>query len=376
MNRKPNHVFVWPLGTRIVHWLFALSFTLAFVSSCYENALHSHVAFGFIFLIMIVYRIIWGFVGPRYATFNTFKLHLPDLKHYFVEKIQNRWRKIPAGHNPASSWYTVWALFMGTIIVVSGLFLYGIQEAKGVLSYLNDTHTEFIGLLTAIHRYASYIFVGWVLIHITGVLIEQFWHRTGMVFAMVTGYKRTDGEDTEVSRRLTFFAFFMIFLAVGTYFFIISSNYNFLTTQKFTNVYYTQEHPVFERECSECHNLYPPFLLPEKSWKRLMGRLDNHFGEEITDANISKSEQASILAFLMENSADKSTREVSVKVMDSLGTRAPKAFTKTPYWRETHKAIPRSVYKEKRIKDKSNCVACHKGFEEGNLDDMNIRRNY
>ena len=376
MNKKTDKVYVWPLGTRIVHWMFALSFTTAFITSFYEEALHSHVALGFIFLTMIVYRIIWGIVGPRYATFNTFKLSLPELKHYFVEKVQNRWRKIPAGHNPASSWFTIWALVMGTIIVISGLLLYGIQEAKGVLSYLNDDYTAYMGLLDMVHKWASYIFVAWVLVHISGVMVEQFWHKTNMVFAMITGYKRTDGEDTEVSKRLTFFAFFMIFLAIGTYFFIISSNYNFLTTQKYKNIIYEEEHPLFERECGECHNLYPPFLLPSKSWKRVMGKLDNHFGEEITEANITKSEQASILEFLTQNAAETSTREVSVKVMNSLGERRPKAFTKTPYWRETHKNIPLSVYKTKEVKDKSNCVACHKDFEEGNLDDMNIKQGY
>ncbi len=159
MNRKPDKVYVWGLSSRIIHWMFALSFTFAFITSFHEEALHSHIALGFIFLIMIVYRIIWGFIGPRYATFNTFKLRPSQLKHYFVEKIQNRWRTIPAGHNPASSWFTVWALGMGTIIVISGLLLYGIQEAKGVLSYLNDDYTSYIGLLDIVHRYASYIFV-------------------------------------------------------------------------------------------------------------------------------------------------------------------------------------------------------------------------
>lgn len=376
MNKKSDKVYVWPLGTRIIHWMFAISFTTAFITSFYEEALHSHVALGFIFLIIIIHRVIWGFVGPRYATFNTFKLSLPELKQYFVEKVENRWRKIPAGHNPASSWFTIWALGMGSVIVTSGLLLYGIQEAKGVLSYLNDEYTAYMGLLNAVHKYTSYLFVAWVLIHITGVLIEQFWHKTNMVFAMITGYKGTDGEDTEVSGKLTFFAFLMIFLAIGTYFFIISSNYNFLTTQKYTNINYEEEHPVFEQECSECHNLYPPFLLPAQSWKRVMGKLDNHFGEEITDANISKAQQASILKFLTQNAAETSTREVSVKTMNSLGDRRPKAITKTPYWRETHKNIPRAVFKSKKIKDKSNCIACHKGFEEGNLDDMNIRQSY
>ncbi len=372
MNKKPGYVFVWPIGTRIIHWMMAFSFTAAFVTSFYAYLLHSHVALGFIFLTIIIYRVIWGIIGPKYATFNTFKLSLPQLKEYFVLKVTNRWRKIPAGHNPASSWFTVWALMVGTVIVISGLLLYGVQEGKGLFMHLNDDYSHYMGMLDGIHRYASYLFLVWVIIHIAGVMVEQFWHKTGMVFAMINGYKKTDGEDTSVKPILNFFAYSMILVAIASYFFIISSNYNFLTMRKFTPIDYATEHPVFFKECGDCHKIYPPFLLPEKSWKRVMDDLDNHFGVKITDANISMSKQASIREFLYQNSAEHSTREAAVKIMDSLGERRPKAITKTPYWRVTHSHIPRSAYRDKKIKDKSNCAACHKDFESGVLDDMEI----
>ncbi len=185
--------------------------------------LHDHVALGFIFGIMIIYRIIWGFIGPKYARFKHFMLSPKDFIFYFKEKIQNRWREIPPGHNPASSWYTIWAMIMGSVIVISGLLLYGTQEGKGVLSFLNDNYTQYIGILDIVHRYSAYIFVTWVVIHITGVLIEQFWHRTHMVFAMITGYKRTVGEDTEVSKAKKFFSITFIIMGVLTYLFIVSS---------------------------------------------------------------------------------------------------------------------------------------------------------
>ncbi len=380
MNRKENKVYVWNLSARIIHWMIALSFTSAFITSFYENRLHDHVALGFIFGIMIIYRIIWGFIGPKYAQFKHFMLKPSDFIFYFKEKIQNRWRKIPAGHNPASSWYTIWAMIMGMIIVISGLLLYGIQEAKGVLSYLNDTHTQYIGIFQIIHQYAAYIFVTWVVIHITGVLIEQFWHKTHMVFAMITGYKRTEGEDTTVSKALLIFSISFIVMGVLTYLFIVSSNYNFLTTQKFSNINYEEVNSVYYNECGgatgKCHKTYPPYILPQKSWKRIISSLDNHRGIKITEANISKSQQDSILKFLLANSAENSTREASIKMMKTLGKRRPKAITKTPYWRETHKNIPKTVFKSKEVKDKSNCFACHKDFEYGNLDDMNIKRSY
>lgn len=376
MNKKEDKVYVWNLSARIIHWMIAISFTAAFITSFYENMLDSHVALGFIFGMMILYRIVWGFIGPKYAQFKHFMLKPSDFIFYFKEKIQNRWRKIPAGHNPASSWYTVWALFMGTVIVVTGLLLLGIQEARGFLNFLNEDYAPYIGILDIIHRYASYIFVAWVCIHITGVLIEQFWHKTHMVFAMVTGYKRTEGEDTRVSKPLMFFSFSVIIIAVLTYLFIVSSDYNFLTTKKYSNIYYEELHPTFYEKCGDCHKIYPPHILPEKSWIKIMKSLDNHRGEKITDENITKEQQQDILEFLVENAAETSKREVSVKMMNSLGERRPKTITKTPYWRETHKHIPRSVYKSKEVEDKSNCFKCHKHFEHGNLDDINIKRNY
>jgi len=380
MKKKKGRVYVWNLSARIIHWMIAISFTTAFITSFYENKLHEHVALGFIFGIMIIYRIIWGFIGPQYAQFKHFMLKPTDFILYFKEKVQNRWRKIPAGHNPASSWFTVWVMIMGIILVVSGLLLYGIQEAKGVLAYLNDTNTEYIGILDNIHLCAAYIFVIWVVIHITGVLIEQFWHKTHMVFAMITGYKKTNGKNTTVSQPLLFFSLSFIIMGILTYLFIVSSNYNFLTTQKFIDLEYEEIHPAYFNSCGgnvgKCHKPYPPYILPKKSWKKIMSSLDNHRGIKITDANISKSKQESILKFLLDNSAENSTREASVKMMNSLGKLRPKAITKTPYWRETHKNIPRSVYKSKEVKDKSNCFACHKNFEYGNLDDMNIKRSY
>ncbi len=373
MNRRTGYVFVWPIGTRIIHWMMALSFTLAFITSFYQELLHHHIAFGFIFFIVIIYRIIWGFVGPRYATFRTFKLSLVELKEYFVEKIKNRWREIPAGHNPASSWFTIWAMGVGSIIIISGLLLYGVQEAKGIFAYLNSNYSQHMELLDNLHKYSAYLFLFWVILHISGVLIEQFWHKTDMVFAMISGCKKTVGEDTEVKLSLSIFAFSTILIATVTYFFIIGTHDNFMTQQKFKNIDYEKIDPTYTKECGECHTAYPPFLLPEESWRRVMSGLDNHFGEEITEANITKSQQKSILSFLTKNSAESSTREVSVAIMKSLGDRRPKAITKTPYWRERHKGIPKSAFEDKKIKDKSNCKACHIDFEYGNLDDMNIR---
>jgi len=373
VNRKEGKVFVWPISTRIIHWIIATSFIGSFITSFYENYLHIHVALGWIFGVMLGYRILWGFIGPRYATFNTFKLSFKELVWYFKEKIIDRWRKIPAGHNPASSWFTILVLTVGSVITTSGLFLYGIQEGKGIFSFLNDDYYMYMDTIDAIHKYASYFLAGWAFIHISGVLVEQFYHKTHMVFAMITGYKKAKGEDTEVTPFGRFASYAFIILSVIAFYYIVSTYDNFFTRSKYPLINYEKIHQAYYHDCGDCHKVYPPFILPERSWKRIMNGLDNHFGEKITDQNISQAARISIRRFLYDHSAEHSTREVSYKMLKSIGDHNPKSTSKVMYWRDTHSDIDPSVYKRKSIKDRSNCSACHKDFEYGNLDDINIK---
>jgi cytochrome b len=379
LNKRKDYVFVWPIYTRIIHWLIASSFGLAFIFSLKEELLNYHVAVGIIFGLMLVYRIIWGFIGSKYAKFSTFKLSPAKLKFYFVEKVQNRWRKIPAGHNPASSWFTLIVLFVGSIISISGLLLYGIQEGKGYLGFLNNDFYMYMDILFKIHKYAAYTLLVWTIIHISGVLVEQFYHKTGMIFAMITGYKKTQGEDSESGKYKSGLTY--VFLIISAFVFFVSTDgrNNPFVVSKYKQHDYKHESFTYYTECGACHKPYPPFMLPDTSWERIKGGLKNHFGEEISptmkkgENRISLNDQTVIFNYLKKHSAEKSTREISVKVMNSLdGARGRKSITKIKYWKETHANIPMEVFKSPKIKRKANCFACHKNFEKGMLEDIDI----
>jgi len=379
LNRKKGYVFVWPAYTRIIHWLIASSFTLAFLFSLKENLLNLHVAVGIIFGLMLVYRIIWGFVGPQYARFATFKLSLEKLKFYFVEKVQDRWREIPAGHNPASSWFTLIVLFIGSIIAITGLLLYGIQEGKGYLGFLNNDYYMYMDTLFDIHRFASYTLLLWVFIHISGVLVEQFYHKTNMVFAMITGYKKAKGNDSDAGKYKGALSYIFLIISALVFFVSLDGRNNPFVKSKYQPIDYKQKSFTYYTKCGACHKPYPPFMLPESSWKRIQNDLKNHFGEELSDTivkdknHISKNDQKIIFNYLVKNSADKSTREISVKVMNSLdGARGRKSITKIKYWKSTHSSISSKVFKSRKIKRKANCFACHKNFSKGMIEDIDI----
>jgi len=379
LNRKKDHVFVWPIYTRIIHWLIAFSFTFAFIFSLAENLLNLHVAVGIIFGLMLVYRIIWGFVGTRYAKLNTLKLSLSALKFYFMEKVTNRWREIPAGHNPASSWFTVIVLVFGSIISITGLLLYGIQEGKGYLGFLNNDYYMYMDILFDIHMYTSYFLLVWAVIHITGVLVEQFYHKTNMVFAMITGFKKAKGEDSKVGKYKSGLTYIFLLISALVFFVSVDGRNNPFVVSKYKQHDYKHESFSYYTECGACHKPYPPFMLPKSSWERVKDGLKNHFGEEISptmkkgENRISLNDQTVIFNYLNKNSADNNTREISVKVMQSLnGARGRKSITKIQYWKDVHAHIPQKVFKSKKVKRKANCFACHKNFEKGMLEDIDI----
>ena len=379
MNKRKNYVYVWPFYTRVIHWLIAFSFSFAFLFSLQENLLNLHVAVGIIFGLMLVYRTIWGFVGPRYATFNTFKLSLSHLKNYFLEKMQNRYREIPAGHNPASSWFTLIVLSLGSVISITGLLLYGIQEGRGYLGFLNDEYYPYMDTLSIIHSTVSYILLVWVIIHITGVLIEQFYHKTNMVYAMINGYKKAKGEDSQPTKYKSILSYLFLIVSAMVLFVSTDGKNNPFVVSKYQAIDYKHESFTYYSECGACHHPYPAFMLPSSSWERIQGGLKNHFGEEISqnmkkgENRISINDQTVIFNYLKKYSADTSTREISVKVMKSLnGARGRKSITKIKYWKEVHSGIAPEIFKSKAVKRKSNCFACHKNFEKGILEDRNI----
>ena len=373
MNKINGKVLVWPLCTRIIHWLIASSFTFAFFTSFNKEYFIFHIACGYVFGIALSFRIIWGFMGPRYATFNTFKLRFSNLKEYFVEKMKNRWRKIHPGHNPASSWFTLIVLCIGYIIFLGGMLLYGVQEGNGLFSYLNERYYHSSYILLAIHTYMSYLLALWAIVHIVGVLIEQFYHKTHMIFAMISGYKKCEGEDTKISPIRKVFAYSAIALSVGVFYFVINNHESVLSKSRFQKIDFKEENNAFYEKCGKCHKNYPPFMLPTQSWVILLDGLDNHFGEKITENNISKNDQESIRNYILSHSSEFSTRKISFKTLDSLGEMRPISITKSPYWRESHKGMDPAIFKSYVIKNKSNCFVCHHNFEYGFFDNTLIK---
>ncbi|MCU7943090.1 MAG: diheme cytochrome c [Candidatus Thiodiazotropha sp. (ex Cardiolucina cf. quadrata)] len=135
---------------------------------------------------------------------------------------------------------------------------------------------------------------------------------------------------------------------------------------------HNQYSQLYQEECGSCHFPYQPVFLPAASWRTMMGKLDDHFGE---NAELSAEDQATLSSYLISNAADRVNREIPNKVMWSLrSSPVPERITETGFFKHEHNEIPYSVRNRKSGEKLSfsNCDSCHKKALQGSYNEHEI----
>lgn len=126
-----------------------------------------------------------------------------------------------------------------------------------------------------------------------------------------------------------------------------------------------------ERECSDCHVLYRPEMLPAASWKAIMGDLGNHFGE---DASLDEPLRTEIEAYHMAHASDVSQHRRAKKFLAGVDpTNPPKTVTQTPRFVRKHDELDPAVFTSKAVGSKARCDACHVDAKIGDFGDDNVK---
>lgn len=127
--------------------------------------------------------------------------------------------------------------------------------------------------------------------------------------------------------------------------------------------------PAYKETCGACHFAYQPELLPSGSWGKILANINEHFGEGI---DMDAESRRIIGKYLMDNSADRSSAKLAIKIMQSLKGQTPSRITEIPYIRHKHHEIPREVFAREAIGSFSHCSACHKAANQGKYDDDDV----
>ncbi|AYH42960.1 cytochrome b/b6 domain-containing protein [Azoarcus sp. DN11] len=166
-------VRVWDVPTRVFHWSLALCFAGAWLTSDSERLRDLHVMLGYTFAGLIVFRVLWGLVGTRYARFTSF-LFSPRRLASYVKSLIARKPEHHLGHNPAGAIAIFAMLGLGVLVVLSGFATY--QDIGG--KWLEEVHEVTASTMLAV-----------VFAHIVGVIVSSLLHRENLVRSMITGSK-------------------------------------------------------------------------------------------------------------------------------------------------------------------------------------------
>lgn len=181
-------VKVWDPLVRIFHWTLVSAFVIAYVTE--EEFLSLHVWAGYTVLSLVFLRILWGFVGSRYARFTDFVYSPQTVKQFLLDTVRLRAPRY-LGHNPAGGAMILVLIIALLLTSLSGLAVYGVEDSAGPLAGMLAGTGEFWGdVFKGMHEFFANFTVFLVLLHVAGVIVESLIHGENLVSAMWHGYKR------------------------------------------------------------------------------------------------------------------------------------------------------------------------------------------
>lgn len=376
---------VWDLPTRLFHWSLAAAFIAVFFTSHDESFLEYHVYVGCLILGLVIFRVLWGFVGNQHARFSGFVKGWKEVRTFSAQLSRLR---IPRyiGHNPAVGWVVLVILGITAAIAVTGIITFGGEENRGIFAGLFPFGMAMNARL--LHEWSAYCIIAVIVGHVCAALIHDFVLKENIILSMITGVKEDQESWSERVEHLRpqeghSAPKLVVYISAA----LLGGLAMFYPTPEGKSDPASIQQPrlidekgfasrlvinkACMKECADCHTAFHPTLMSAASWKRVMAGLNDHFGDVI---ELDEATRMEIEAFLLSASAERSTTEASRKLLYYTDAAEPALLriTDAPYWKRKHADINADVFKRKSVVSKSNCAACHPWAQAGSFEDRDI----
>jgi cytochrome b len=184
-----NEVKVWDPFVRVFHWTLVAAFAVAWFSE--DGAQTLHVYAGYTVLALVLARVLWGFIGTRYARFTDFVPTPGSLRAYLAAMLRGRPPHY-TGHNPAGGAMIVALLVSLLLTTFSGLGAYGAEGEGPLAALVWGMGGGVEDALEDVHEFFANLTLLLVFVHVAGVVLGSVLHRENLIRAMVTGRKRVE----------------------------------------------------------------------------------------------------------------------------------------------------------------------------------------
>lgn len=180
--RETVRIRLWDLPTRLFHWLLAAAVGTAFVTGYLGgNLIQVHGKAGLAVVGLVVFRLVWGFVGGAASRF----LHFVPSPARLLDYLKGRWHGL--GHNPLGALSVLALLALLATQAGTGLFTNDDISFTGPLQSLVGDDLSL--RLTGLHKQLSNLLLAFLGLHLAAIVFHVRFKKDNLVLPMVTGWK-------------------------------------------------------------------------------------------------------------------------------------------------------------------------------------------
>jgi len=183
-NGCSGQALVWDWPLRAFHGALVLAIAGSFATH-YAGIewFEWHRRCGYVALVLIAFRLTWGFVGTRHARFASFLRGPAAVFDY----LRGRQPYPAAGHNPLGGFSVVAFLLVLAVQATTGLFAN--DEIANAGPFYGWITQQTSNRLTSFHAINSKVLLGLIVLHLAAVAWYDVVRRRGLVRAFWTGRK-------------------------------------------------------------------------------------------------------------------------------------------------------------------------------------------
>jgi cytochrome b len=185
---------VWDWPTRLFHWSLVVLVTVNVytgnVGGLREMDLHKLT--GYAILALVLFRLVWGFIGSRHSRFAHF-LRGPRAVIAYARELAGGVHRSFVGHNPLGGWSVMAMLLSLLVQAVTGLFSRDDILTEGPL--VKHVSKQTSNMLTEIHELNATVLYVLIALHLAAVVGYLLVKKENLIRPMLTGRKPALGES-------------------------------------------------------------------------------------------------------------------------------------------------------------------------------------
>jgi cytochrome b len=177
---------VWDAPIRLFHWVIVLLVGVSWYTHRI-NRMDLHVISGNMILVLLLFRLGWGFIGSDTARFARFlKSPIAGLRH--LVRFGRREPDNEIGHNAAGGWFVLVLLGLLLFQAITGLFSNDDVITEG--PFAERVGKDLSDQITRLHDFNVNLILAAIGVHVLVVLAYNAVKRHDLVRPMFTGKKR------------------------------------------------------------------------------------------------------------------------------------------------------------------------------------------